>query len=216
MNGIVGAMLGLEGCHALEGEADNLDVLFDRGYRMLGMAHFFDNELAGSAHGLAKGGLSETGREVVARAQKLGVLIDLAHASPKTFYDVIAMAEKPVVVSHTGVNGAYESSRNLSDEQLRAIAATGGVVGIGFFSGATGGDDVESIIRAIVHAVTVAGVEHVALGSDFDGAVTTPMDVSGMNLITRGLRDAGFDEAQIRAIMGGNVERALRDALPAE
>ena len=119
-----------------------------------------------------------------------------------------------MVVSHTGVRGTCDNRRNLSDAQLRAVARTGGVVGIGFWDTAVCGDDARAVARAIGHAVRVAGADHVGLGSDFDGAVTTPFDASGLPQVTQALLDAGMAEDDIARVMGGNVVRLLRQSLP--
>ena len=211
---VVGSWLGLEGTHAFEGRAEAVDALADAGFRMMGLTHFFDNEVAGSAHGAEKGGLTAVGREAVRRMEARGVLVDLAHASPRAVDDVLSLVRRPVVVSHTGVRATCDNTRNLSDGQLRAIAATGGVVGIGFWDTATCGTDARAVARAVAHAVRVAGPEHVALGSDFDGAVTTPFDATGVPLVTEALLEAGLDEATVGQVMGGNVVRLLRATLP--
>lgn len=211
---ITAGFLGLEGAQVLEGEAGNVDAMFEAGFRMVGLTHFYDNEVGGSAHGAEKGGLTEVGREVVRRAEARRMLIDLAHASPRLIDDVLAMATRPVLVSHTGVRGTCDNTRNLSDDQLRRIAATGGVIGIGFWDTAVCGQDARSIARAIRHAARVAGVDHVGLGSDFDGAVATPFDATGLIQITDALLAAGFTEAEVEKIMGGNVFRVLAQALP--
>ena len=125
------------------------------------------------------------------------------------------MSTRPVVASHTGVRGIADNARNLSDEHLRGIAASGGLVGIGFWPTACGGDDAASIARSIRYAVDVAGVEHVGLGSDFDGAVPVPFDATGMVRITEALLEAGLDDAAIAKVMGGNALRVLGEALPA-
>lgn len=210
----VAGFLGVEGAHALDGELSNLDRLFDAGVRMMAPTHFFDNEWGGSAHGVRKGGLTEKGRELVRRMEAKRVLVDLAHASPATFDDVLAAATRPVVVSHTGVKGTCDNGRNLSDEQLKGVAATGGIVGIGFWDTATCGADAASIARAIRHAANLVGARHVALGSDFDGTVTTPFDTTGVVQITDALLAEGFDEEEIKLIMGGNVLRLLSETLP--
>lgn len=210
----VAAILALEGLHPLEGKLENVDKLVAAGFRMAGLTHFFDNEVGGSAHGLEKGGLTPLGRQVVQRLQDKGVLIDLAHASKATIDDVLAMTTKPVLVSHTGVVGTCPGPRNLSDAHLQRIAATGGVVGIGYWEGAVCQADVPNIVRAIRYAVDKVGVAHVALGSDFDGATSMPFDATGVALVTQGLLEAGFTEAQVRAIMGGNVQRLLLAQLP--
>jgi membrane dipeptidase len=211
---LVAGLLSLEGAQVLEGRAENVDLMDVAGYRMVGLAHFFDNEIAGSAHGVRKGGLTPVGREVVRRLEAKRMLVDLAHSSPQTIEDVLAMATRPVVASHTGVRGTCDNARNLSDEQLRGIARTGGVVGIGFWETAVCGKDVAAIARAIRYAVGVAGLEHVGLGSDFDGAVTTPFDASGMPLLTQALLAEGLRDEEVAAVMGGNVFRLLRQALP--
>ncbi len=211
---LVGALLGLEGSHALSGDLGNVGVLADAGFRMMAPTHFFDTDIGGSAHGVTKGGLTAKGREWVRALEERKVLVDLAHASPQTIDDVLAVARRPVVVSHTGVRGTCDNRRNLGDAQLRAIAATGGVVGIGFWDTAVCGDDARAVARAIVHAVRVAGAEHVGLGSDFDGAVTTPFDAAGLPQVTQALLDAGMAEDDIARVMGGNVVRLLRTALP--
>jgi membrane dipeptidase len=213
--GIVGGLLAIEGAHALDGDPANVDRLAAAGYRMVAPTHFFDNDFAGSAHGVERGGLTQLGRELIGRLEGASVIVDLAHASARTIDDVLAMATRPVVASHTGVRGTADNARNLSDEQLRGIAATGGMVGIGFWPTATGGDDAASIGRAIAYAAGVIGVEHVGLGSDFDGAVPVPFDASGLALVTESLLAHGFDEAAIGRIMGGNAIDLLRQCLPA-
>jgi membrane dipeptidase len=206
--------LGLEGAQVLEGDAANVDVMFDAGFTMIGLTHFYDNEVGGSAHGAGKGGLTELGREVVRRAEARRMLIDLAHASPRLIDDVLTMATRPVLVSHTGVRGTCDNTRNLSDDQLRRIARTGGVIGIGFWETAVCGRDARSIARAMGHAARVAGVDHVGLGSDFDGAVAAPFDATGLMQITDALLADGFTEDEVAKMMGGNVLRVLEQALP--
>lgn len=211
---ITAGFLGIEGAQVLEGKLENVDVLFNAGFRMMAPSHFFDTEVGGSAHGVNKGGLTELGQQVIRRMEQLGMIVDLAHASPQTIDDVLAIATRPVVVSHTGVRGTCDNIRNLSDAQLKGIAATGGVIGIAFFEQATCGNDVAAIVRAIRYTADLVGVEHVALGSDFDGAVATPFDAAGMIQLTDALLAAGFSEADIAMIMGGNVKRLLLQILP--
>lgn len=213
-HGVVGGFLGLEGAHALEGDLANLDVLADAGFRMLAPTHFFDTAIGGSASGVGKGGLTPLGRAWVKKMEERHLLIDLAHASEATISEVTALATKPVVVSHTGVRGTCDNARNLSDDALRAVARTGGVIGIGFWSTAVCGSDVKSIAKAITYTVGLVGVEHVALGSDFDGTVTTPFDASGHAALTGALLAAGLDERQIALIAGENALRVLRATLP--
>lgn len=210
----VAALLATEGLHPIEGKLENIDALYDAGFRIAGLTHFFDNEVGGSAHGLEKGGLTPLGRQVIARLEEKSMLVDLAHASRPLIDDVLAMATRPVLVSHTGVEGTCAGTRNLSDRNLQAIAATGGVVGIGYWSTAVCDTSVAAIVKAIRYTVDKIGVEHVALGSDFNGTVHTPFDVTGLAQITEGLQQAGFDDSAIAAIMGGNVQRLLLASLP--
>ncbi len=213
---LTAGLLSMEGLHCLEGDLENLRVFFNAGYRMMSPTHFFDTDLGGSAQGSEKGGLTEFGKQAIRRMEELKIVVDLAHASPKLVDDVIAFAARPLVVSHGGVRATCDNTRNLSDEQIRAVVKNGGLVGIGFWSKATCGKDVDSIIRAILHAVKIAGPDHVGLGSDFDGATVSPFDVSGMALLTQGLLQAGLSEPDIAKIMGENVIRLLSENLPSE
>lgn len=211
---IVAGFLGIEGAHALGGDLNNFDRLYEAGYRMIGIAHFFDNEMGGSAHGVQKGRLTEAGKKLVEKMQEKSVLIDLAHASPQTIDDVLKLATRPVIVSHTGVKGTCDNTRNLTDDQLKRIALAGGVVGIGYWETATCGRDAAAIAKAIRYTVDLIGSDHVALGSDFDGAVDEPFDTTGLVLITDALLKQGFSEIEIKKIMGENVIRTLQFFLP--
>ncbi len=211
---ITAGLLGIEGAQVLEGDAANVEVLFEAGFRMMSPTHFFDNEMGGSAHGINKGGLTETGKEMIRRMEAKRMIVDLAHASPRTINDVLAMATRPVVVSHTGVKATCNNTRNLSDDQIRGIARTGGVIGIGFWETAVCGTDAKAIVRAIRHVVNLVGVAHVGLGSDYDGGIAAPFDTTGVAQITEALLADGFAEAEIRLIMGGNVIRLLKNNLP--
>ncbi len=212
---ITAAFLAIEGAQALEDDLGNLDILAAAGYRMLSPTHFFDTFVAGSAHGVVQGGLTEAGRALVSQMEASGLIVDVAHASPATIDDLLSIVTRPVVASHTGVRAAVPGVRNLPDDQVRAIAATGGVVGIGFWPVACGGDDAASIARSIVTAIDLAGVEHVALGSDFDGAVPTPFDATGLVQLTDALLATGLPDPDIAAVMGGNALRVIRAGLPA-
>jgi membrane dipeptidase len=211
---ITAAFLTIEGAHALEDDLANLDALAAAGYRMISPSHFFDTAFGGSAHGTTKGGLTEAGRDLVSRMEAGGMIVDVAHASAATIDDVLSIAARPVVASHTGVRAAADNVRNLPDDQVRGIAATGGLVGIGFWPTASGGADAAAIARSVVAAIALAGVEGVGLGSDFDGAVPVPFDATGMPLLTEALLGEGLSETDIAAVMGGNAVRVLRAALP--
>jgi membrane dipeptidase len=212
--GQVAGFLGTEGSQPLEGRLENLNDLFNSGIRMMAPTHFTDTAIGGAAAGMNKGGLTDLGRQWVKALEAKSIIIDLAHASPATLRDVTAMASRPLLVSHTGVKATCDNPRNLSDEELQAVAKIGGVIGIGLWDTATCGTDAKATARAIRHAVSVVGVDHVALGSDFDGAVTTPFDASGWVLVTDELLQEGFSEPDIKKIMGGNVVRVLLQGLP--
>lgn len=211
---ITAGFLGIEGAHALDGNIDNIDVLFDEGFRMMAPTHFFDNDIGGSAHGVEKGGLTDKGKEMIRRMEAKRMIVDLAHASAQTIDDVLAIATRPVVVSHTGVKGTCDNQRNLSDDQLKGIARTGGVIGIGYWETAVCGKDAKAIAKAIRYAADLVGVDHIGLGSDFDGAVTTPFDTSGLVQITDALIAEGFTDEEIGKIMGRNALRLLIQNLP--
>ena len=210
----VAAILATEGLQPIEGKLENVDALYDAGFRITGLTHFFDNEIGGSAHGLEKGGLTPLGRQVIKRLEEKAMLIDLAHASRPLIDDVLAIATRPVLVSHTGVEGTCKGTRNLSDQHLKAIAATGGVIGIGYWDAAVCATSVEAIVKAIRYTAGLIGVQHVALGSDFNGTIHAPFDVTGLPQLTEGLIKAGFSHDEIAAIMGGNVQRLLLASFP--
>ncbi|MBW2292767.1 MAG: dipeptidase [Deltaproteobacteria bacterium] len=210
----VGALLGLEGAHALEDRLENLTRFESAGVRMIGLAHFFDNGFAGSAHGIEKGGLTELGRELVTRMVDRGIMIDLAHASPKTIDEVIALVDVPTVVSHTGVKGTCDNPRNLSDRHVRAIAKGGGVIGVGYWEMAVCGTAPREIVAAMLHIYALVGDEYIALGSDYDGGTTVNFDTSQLPVLTQAMLDADLSDESIAKILGGNIVRVMRQVLP--
>jgi membrane dipeptidase len=211
-NGI-GAMLTIEGLQNLEGKAENLDRLYNAGFRMAGLTHFFDNELGGSMHGLKKGGLTPFGRDIVARMEAKGMIIDIAHLSHTGVADVLAMAKRPVVSSHGGVQATCKVNRNLTDDEIRGVAKTGGVIGIGYWEGAVCSTDPRAAAKAMKHVRDLVGIQYVALGSDYDGATTVRFDTSQLVQVTQALMDEGFTVDEIRAAMGENALRVIRAGL---
>ena len=211
--GPVGAMLSIEGLHNLEGKAENLDKLYAAGFRMAGLTHFFDNELAGSMHGEKKGGLTPFGRQIVGLMENKGMIVDIAHCSHHCVADVLAMARRPVVSSHGGVQATCKVNRNLTDDEIRGVARTGGVVGIGYWDAAVCDTSPRAVARAIKYVRDLVGIDFVALGSDYDGATTVRFDTSQLVQVTQALLDEGFTPQEIRAVMGGNALRVIRTGI---
>lgn len=211
----VGAILGMEGAHPLEGKLDNLRVLYGAGFRLVGLTHFFDNELGGSLHGEGGpgSGLTEFGREVVREMVQRRMIIDLAHASQQVVRDVLAMPGTHPIVSHTGIAGQCPSPRNLPDDLVKAIADKGGLIGIGYWPDVVCGKTPADIAKAILAAIALAGEDRVSLGSDFDGSVSVPFDAAGLAALTQALMDAGLSDVQIAKVMGGNMMRYLAETL---
>lgn len=220
---VIGGLLGLEGGHWIgqhsEDEADvaaEIAALRDAGLRVFAPVHRFDNPLCGSSEGCARYGLTAMGRRALREAEDAGMVIDMAHASEDAIRDAAALLREPFVVSHTGVRAVCEApcrpARNLSQDALRAVLDSGGVVGIGYWAHAVG-EGVENIPRVMAHVMEMAdrrGLDpaaHVALGSDFDGSVATQITAEGLAVVTTLLRRAGggFDDRAISRIMGRNV-----------
>ena len=211
---VVGAMYLIEGAHPLEGDVDNLDKLQQQGLQFVGLTHFFDNELGGSLHGISGEGLTEFGRSVIARADQLNMTIDIAHASPQMVRDVLALTSRPVILSHGGFRGHCDSPRNLDDDLMLQVAEAGGIIGVGYWDATACDYTPAGIAKSIRYGIDLMGLEHIALGSDYDGAVTTSLDTSELAALTQAMLDQDFTEAEIRAVMGGNMLRFLREQLP--
>ena len=206
----VGAMLTIEGLQNLEGKAANLDRLYDAGFRMAGLTHFFDNELSGSMHGLKKGGLTPFGRDIVRRMEAKGMIVDIAHLSHSGVAELLTMVNRPVVSSHGGVQATCKVNRNLTDDEIRGLAKTGGVIGIGYWEGAVCDTSPRAAAKAMKHVRDLVGIQYVALGSDYDGATTVRFDTSQLVQVTQALMDEDFTEQEIRAVMGENALRVIR------
>jgi microsomal dipeptidase-like Zn-dependent dipeptidase len=146
--------------------------------------------------------------------EEMGIIVDVAHSSEQVVADVLEIATKPIVVSHTGVRGTCNSPRNLSDERMKAIAAKGGLIGIGYWEGAVCDYTPAGVAKAIKYAVDLVGEDHVALGSDYDGSTTVKFDAAESVALVDELLKAGLTEAQVRKITGGNTIRFLMEHLP--
>lgn len=226
---VVGGLLGVEGAHWVgERGQDEASVrrdvreLFDAGVRVFAPTHRFDNVLGGASEGCSGRGLTQAGRWALEEAERLGMVIDLAHASSASVRDALGLLRAPVVVSHTGLQhgcvAPCYSERNLSDEEVRAVARNGGLIGVGYWPEAVGPHGIPDILRTMAQVkATLRGLpgvvpeEHVALGSDFDGAVETPFDVRGLPVLTQAMRSGPppMDEAALRAIAGRNACRVI-------
>ena len=211
---VTGGLMATEGSHALDGSLGNVQNLYDAGFRMMGLHHFFDNKLGGSLHGVSQAGLTDFGREAVREMNRLGIMVDVAHSSEAVVDEVLALSTTPLVVSHTGVQGACDSPRNISDDHMQRIAAGGGLIGIGYWDGAVCDATPAGVAKSIAYAVKLVGWQHVALGSDYDGATSVYFDTSELSALTQALLDAGLSEREIRAVMGGNQIRFFQKYLP--
>ena len=211
---LIAAMLGAEGGHALDGDIANLDRLYDAGFRLMGLTHFFDNELGGSLHGQSNTGLTDFGRQVVVEMVKKHMIIDLAHTSPKMAAEVLALVNVPVIVSHTGIFGHCQAKRNFPDDLMQKIASAGGLLGMGYWADVTCDATPDGVAKSIMAAIALVGVDHVSLGSDYDGAVETTYDTSELAALTDALQRQGLPDAAIAKVMGGNTIDFLARALP--
>jgi len=211
-DGRIGAILSIENGDALEGNLDNLERLHRRGVRMMSLTWNQSNALADGALEAVHGGLTAFGRRVVASMHERRMIVDVSHLSVQSFWDVLAVAQGPVVASHSCAAGLTPHPRNLTDEQLQAIAQLGGVVGVNFYPVFLGQPTLERLLDHIDHMVSVMGVDHVGLGSDFDGFtghVQGLEDVSKLPSLTAGLIARGYGKEPVIKILGANVLRIL-------
>lgn len=226
--GEIAALLGIEGGQCLGSSGaeqpqkgvERLTALAQRGVRYLGLLHFSRNALGFPAMGWGQDpsqGITPLGCEVVDACARLGVLVDLAHLNRRGFFEVVARRPGPLMVSHTGVVGVTPHWRNIDDEQVRAIADSGGVVGVIFAPRYLGQDSLDGVVAHLQHLLRVAGPDAVALGSDFDGFVrpvknlASPADLPSL---TEALLRAGQSSTVVHKILGDNVLRMLRQAPP--
>ena len=221
-DGAIAALLGIEGAHALEGDLDRVDEFARRGVRYLGLLHFSANQAGFPAYGRGQRddeGLTAWGFELVRRCEAAGLLVDLAHINQRGFFDACSAATRPPIVSHTGVLGAFEHWRNISDAQLRAVADRGGIIGVIFHRRYVGGSDLEYVVKHLLHILDVVGEDTPALGSDWDGMIVPTRGLSdprGLPLLTDALLRAGVGGRTIGKILRGNVMRVLADAPPTQ
>ena len=224
--GEVAALIGIESGHSLErGEnsrvvVERLQSLGQRGVRYLGLLHFSRNALGVPAMGLgqdARQGLTPLGCEIVDACREFGILVDLAHINRKGFFDAVARKPGPLLVSHTGVVGVTPHWRNIDDEQIHAVADSGGVIGVIFAPQFVGRDDLDGVVAHLLHLLKIAGDDAVALGSDWDGFIRPTKGLASpaeLPNLTEALLRAGVSAATVHKILGENVLRLLRAAPP--
>ncbi|MET1232817.1 MAG: membrane dipeptidase [Candidatus Limnocylindrales bacterium] len=213
---------GIQGGQVVAPDLGRIERLARRGVRMLGLAHVMDTPLAGSGTGRMAGGLTGLGREAIAEAERVGLLIDLAHASVSAIEGALKTAQRPIVISHTGFTALAgrrsrwrrysPANRNLPDGIVREAGAHGALVGVTLATDLVGGDSMAAVVRSVTHAIGLVGAEQVAIGSDFDGALRMPFDVRGLPALTGALLESGLDRETVTGIMGRNALRALEAA----
>ena len=209
-------MLGIENGLALEGDIKNIEHFAKRGITYITLCHNGDNEICDSCRGNQPyGGLSDFGKQVIAEMNRLGILVDLSHAAEATFYDAIRHSTKPIVCSHSNCRALCDHPRNLTDEQMRALAQNGGVMQITMYPGFLAKNENATIIDALKHlryAIEIMGIDHVGIGTDFDGDGGIPglSNASDMLNLTRHLIKEGYTDTEIEKIWGGNWLRLLQ------
>ncbi len=209
-------MLGIENGHALEGSLDNLRHFARRGIVYMTLCHNGDNDICDSARGEhTHNGVSDFGREVISEMNRLGIMVDLSHAGEKSFYDALQLSRTPIVCSHSSCRALCDHPRNLTDDQMRALAQQGGIMQVTLYSGflvSDGEATIEDAMRHVDHAIRVMGIDHVGLGTDFDGDGGIRGLASSAELLnyTRELLKRNYSEADIQKLWGGNFLRIMR------
>ena len=217
--GLKSVMLGIENGIALDGKLSNLRHFADRGIVYMTLCHNGDNDICDSASksNQTHGGVSQFGAEVIAEMNRLGILVDMSHAGEKSFYDALDISKKPIVCSHSSARALCDHPRNLTDDQMRALAAKGGVAQTTIYNGFLRKDAQATILDVMAHlehAIDVMGIDHVGLGTDFDGDGGVPgmADSSELLNFTRQLLRMRYSDEDIQKIWGGNFLRVMAEA----
>ena len=212
-------MLGIENGLALDGRLENLQHFADRGIVYMTLCHNGDNDICDSASRSQNtwGGVSPFGEKVIREMNRLGILVDMSHAGEKSFYDALDISKKPIVCSHSSARALCDHPRTLTDDQMRALAAKGGVAQTTIYAGFLQKDAEATILDVIAHlehAIQVMGIDHVGLGTDFDGdgGVRGLADASELIHFTRQLLARRYSDADIQKIWGGNFLRVMQEA----
>lgn len=214
----IGALLAIEGADSVF-DLSALRTLYRLGVRLLSLTWNQRNQLADGIEKLeADGGVTRLGREVIAEMNRLGMIIDVSHLSPRSFWDVIKFSKKPVIASHSNASGICPHPRNLSDDQLQAIAAKGGHIGLNFapeFLTKNKRAKIDDVIRHIDYIRELVGIESISLGTDYDGISTTPEgleDISKLPQLARALLDRGYSKEDIAKIFKNNWVNFLKQS----
>ncbi|MFH0752831.1 MAG: dipeptidase [archaeon] len=220
-NGQIGVFLGMEGAHPLEGRLENIDWFYKKGVRYIGLSHFNTTEAAHSAMTGKKDmykPLTPFGKDLIAKMNDLGMIVDLAHANYQGFMQAAQLSKQPVIVSHTGIyNCCKNERRNLFDDQIHAVAQTNGVIGIMFapyFLRGKWQGSVSDIVDHMEYVKELVGIEYIALGSDFDGFITLPTEMKGVNdlpTITQEMFNRNWTEDDIKKVLGENFLRVYKE-----
>jgi membrane dipeptidase len=216
--GRLGVIVSIEGGEAVGTDLALVRVLHRLGVRAMGLTWNERNAIAdGAGEAEAGGGLTRFGRALVAEMNRVGMIVDVSHLCPRSFWDVLAVSRRPVIASHSNARALCDHVRNLDDAQIRALAAAGGVMGMNFFADFLDQEpdraDIARVCDHIDHICDLVGPEHVGLGSDFDGIVRPPTgleDVSRLPALTEALLRRGYNEGDLTRILGGNFLRVFR------
>ena len=209
-------MLGIENGHALDGKIENLKHFAKRGIVYMTLCHNGDNDICDSARGnQTHNGVSAFGKQVIQEMNRLGIMVDLSHAHEKSFYDALELSQTPIVCSHSSCRALCDHPRNLTDDQMRALAAKGGVMQVTLYNGflvKDGQATIEDAMRHLEHAISIMGIDHVGLGTDFDGdgGICGLASSSELTNFTRQLLKRQFSEKDIQKIWGGNFLRVMQ------
>lgn len=217
--GKIPTLLGMEGAHGVGETYTNVDELYRQGLRYIGLAHFTPNRYAMTnvLSAIPGAGLSDEGRRLIRRMNELGMLIDVAHTHPDSIRDAIAESRAPVFVSHTGLRGEFDTFRNLGDDEMVAIAERGGTIGVFFASLWLAPDNqstIDTVVDHIDHVVRTVGIDHVSIGSDFDGFVKLPDDLpsaAALPSLTEALVARGYGRHDLAKLYGENFMRVFRE-----
>ncbi|MCG3161549.1 MAG: hypothetical protein JMDDDDMK_02738 [Acidobacteria bacterium] len=236
-SGRVAALMGIEGGHAIEDSLSALRQFYKLGVRYMTLTHTNTNNWADSAGGIGNpaekwhGGLSDFGREVVREMNRMGMMVDISHVADETFQDVIETSQAPVIASHSSCRALTNVPRNMTDDMLRALAKNRGVVMINFYNGFINTEyakpgmpapakpadkaTMEMLMQHFEHAIKVAGIDHVGIGSDFDGidglSPAGMEDVSKLPTITYELLKRGYSDADVKKVLGENLLRVMAE-----